>query len=648
MTSRRRGLIRLLREHPQLRTSALLGPPTFWMVAFLTVPLLFMVAYGFSVFTATYKLVIPFPDLYLDNYAAALDPSGPIIALFTKTLGIAVAATLGSLLLGYPIAYYIGRIAPEKWRGVLLGLIIIPFWVSFVVRALSIVPFMQDDGVLDATTQTLGIGFVGDWFTGLLPFNSRNIAVVVLIYVWLPFMVLPVFTSVSRLDSSLLEAAMDLGASRLRTFRSVTLPLTLPGIVMGSVLVFITSLGSFVEVSFFAVRLVGTFVYEQLESVNFPKGVAAAVLITSLTLLMIWIYIRFVLAGEPAREARPSRRRKLSDAIARLGGRIVAAGSRALGEIARSFRSARGPVATTAAQEAGRAPRHPITRAIDRIVEVAGTRILAVITIASFIALYAPLAFIAVFSFNDAVSATTWEGFTTKWYIPSPRNPDDPYTPVPLFDPEGDALQGLYLSVVVGLAATGIALFLGTMGAYALHRYQVRWRGGFQQIMYLGLVIPSIVLGLALLILFRGLDIGTNGRGILQVIIGHSTFTIPIATIVLGISVRDLDPSLEEAAMDLGADELATFRRITLPLLKPGMVSAALLAFTFSFDELVTTLFLTPPNAFTLPVVIWGTLRRRSLDPGIYAICTLILVLAIVFVLLAQRVQKGGALFRLG
>jgi len=623
----------------------LLGPPTFWMVAFLTVPLVFMVAYGFSVFTSTYKLIIPFPDLYLDNYAYVLDPSKPVFKLFTKTLSISVAATLGTLLVGYPVAYYIGKIAPEKWRGVLLGLIVIPFWVSFFVRALSIIPFMQDDGVLERTTDTLGIGFVGDWFTELLPFGSRNIAVVVLIYIWLPFMVLPIFTSVSRLDPSLLEAAMDLGASRLRAFVSVTLPLTLPGIVMGSILVFIVDLGAVIEPKLFAVTMVGTFVYDQLESLNFPKGIAAAVLITSLTLLMIWVYIRFVLAEHPEYEAKPSRMRRLSDAIVRFGKRAGGAVSGALGAVARSFSSAR---RREAAQKTGRTPRHPLTRAIDRTVETAGTGILAAITVATFVALYAPLGFIAVFSFNDAVSATSWEGFTTKWYLPSPRNPDDPYTPVPLFDPDGDALQGLYLSVAVGLAATGIALLLGMMGAYALHRYRVRWRSGFQQIMYLGLVIPSIVLGLALLILFRGLDIGANGRGILQVIIGHSTFTIPIATIVIGISVRDLDPSLEEAAMDLGADELASFRRVTLPLLKPGMVSAALLAFTFSFDELVTTLFLTPPNAFTLPVVIWGTLRRRSLDPGIYAICTLILVLAIVFVLLAQRVQKGGALFRLG
>jgi len=134
--------------------------------------------------------------------------------------------------------------------------------------------------------------------------------------------------------------------------------------------------------------------------------------------------------------------------------------------------------------------------------------------------------------------------------------------------------------------------------------------------------------------------------GYLSIIVGHVTFSIPIVIVVLIVSLREFDRSLEEAAMNLGADEWTTFFHVTLPMIKPGLVSAALLSFTFSFDELIVTLFLKGQGVETLPVVMWSTLVKKIPSPELNAASTLILVIAIVFTLLANRVQRGGTMFR--
>jgi len=170
----------------------------------------------------------------------------------------------------------------------------------------------------------------------------------------------------------------------------------------------------------------------------------------------------------------------------------------------------------------------------------------------------------------------------------------------------------------------------------------------------MGLVLPSIVMGVSLLAfitflndlyLWPYLHVWWD-TGYASIIVGHVTFSIPIVIVVLMVSLREFDRSIEEAAMNLGANEIQTFFRVTLPIIKPGLVAAALLSFTFSFDELIVTLFLKGQGVETLPVVMWSTLSRKIPTPELNAASTVILALAVLFTLLANRVQKGGTMFR--
>ena len=186
-------------------------------------------------------------------------------------------------------------------------------------------------------------------------------------------------------------------------------------------------------------------------------------------------------------------------------------------------------------------------------------------------------------------------------------------------------------------------------------RYRFGTKRYLNLMLYTGLVIPGIVMGVSILVfitLLNDLYLWPYAHvwwetGYLSIIVGHVTFSIPIVIVVLMVSLREFDRSLEEAAMNLGANEWTTFFRVTLPIIKPGIVSAALLSFTFSFDELIVTLFLKGPGIETLPVAMWGALVKKIPSPELNTASTLILAIAIVFTFLAGKVQKGGTLFRI-
>ena len=181
--------------------------------------------------------------------------------------------------------------------------------------------------------------------------------------------------------------------------------------------------------------------------------------------------------------------------------------------------------------------------------------------------------------------------------------------------------------------------------------------------MYLGLVIPSLILGVSLAILIRFLnyyllaplslgygfgDAWHWDYGLWSVVVGHTTFNIPLATLVLLISFREYDWSLNEAAMNLGADEITTFLRVTVPNIMPGIISAILLGFTFSFDELPVTLFLYGQDVITVPIFIYGLIAKKTISPRVNAASTIVLVLSLAFVAITTKIgKKGGQLFRI-
>jgi len=638
------------------------------MVIFLLVPMLLVGIYGFAwVDNQTY--MVSFNPPTLSNYASALDPNWVVLPLLLRTFAVAGLATLASLLIGYAIAYYVARIVKESRRGILMSLIIIPFWVSFVVRIFGLFAFSTPGGFIAVWLHANGLGFIADFMTASLKVPSLQMLIFTLMYTWIPFTILPLFTSLSKIDPLVLEAASDLGASRMRTFLHVTLPLSFPGIVTGSILTFITAVGAFVEPDMVAGadwKLIGNYVYLYFSSpAGLPMGAAASVLIMVSTLIFIMIYTRYAEAedtgvvkeskfwGKVRTLVRPKR-----PVPAKLPPPAKTPAPKPTPSPSKTLESADGGEAVVFQERVGSVPRSGFEKGWDVFVEKTGKYVLGLITYGVILILFMPLILVAVFSFNSAQdSFGTWSGLSLKWY--TGEGIGTPQEVLGLFsDPQ--IMSALSNSVVVGVLSSFFALILGMAAAYAIERFFFRGKDTLKSVMYLGLVIPSIVLGVSIAILIRFLNdfaldpIGNSlggdlhwYMGLASIIVGHTTFNIPLATLVLLISFREFDPSLEEAAMNLGADELTTFFKVTIPNIMPGIVSAMLLCFTFSFDELPVTTFLKGQGVETLPVVIYSLIMKKWLTPEINAASTLILVLSIVFVIAANKFQKGGTLFRI-
>ena len=239
--------------------------------------------------------------------------------------------------------------------------------------------------------------------------------------------------------------------------------------------------------------------------------------------------------------------------------------------------------------------------------------------------LHLPLVVLVAFAFNRSRFSVQWKGFTLEWFTRLAHRPD--------------VLRALRLSVTVGLVSTALATVLGTLLALALARYTLRGRRVFEGLLYLPIVTPEIVAGISLLLLFSALGVTL---GVATIVIAHTAFSLPFVAVVVLARIAGMDRSLEEAAMNLGADELTTFRRVTLPQLLPGIVAGALLAFTLSFDDFVITFFVAGVGSTTLPLVVYSMVRK-SVEPTINAVSTIMLVVTTVLVWGAERLSRGSA-----
>ena len=251
---------------------------------------------------------------------------------------------------------------------------------------------------------------------------------------------------------------------------------------------------------------------------------------------------------------------------------------------------------------------------------------LIALVVGVYLFLHIPILALVVFSFNESKFSTEWTGFTLHWYER-------------LLERQ-DILDGLKASVFVALTSTAISTVLGTLFALALGRHVFRGRRGVEAFLYVPLVTPEIVVGISLLILFVMLKVPL---GLMTVIVAHVAFNISYVVVVVLARLAGMDSNLEEAAMILGADELTTFRRITVPILWPGIVSGAMLAFTMSFDDYVITSFVTGTGASTLPIVVY-TMVRKNIEPSINAISTVVLVVTTVLVVAAERLSRDKPL----
>ncbi len=244
------------------------------------------------------------------------------------------------------------------------------------------------------------------------------------------------------------------------------------------------------------------------------------------------------------------------------------------------------------------------------------------ITGLGYLFLYAPILILIVFSFNNSRFNVVWKGFTLDWYIK-------------LFE-DTKILEALKVSLIVALASTAISLVIGTLTAWAMYRYSFKGKRILEGVLYLPIIIPDIVMGISLTLFFVLIKFQL---GMASIIIAHVAFNISFVMVVVRARLQGLDRTLEEAAMDLGADEVTTFFKVTLPLLSPGLIAAALLAFTLSFDDFVISFFTAGVGATPLPVQIYSMVKL-GVSPVVNAISTLVLIISFILVILTEKLQR--------
>lgn len=249
------------------------------------------------------------------------------------------------------------------------------------------------------------------------------------------------------------------------------------------------------------------------------------------------------------------------------------------------------------------------------------TRALGLYAAGAYLFLHLPLLVLSAFSFNSS-RFSLWEGFSLRWYRAALRDPQ--------------LVESVWNSLLVAAAATALSTVIGTLCAYGLWKRDTRW---ITLPLSLSLVTPEIVMGVSLLALFQwafrflGLHLGLH-----TVILAHVLFSIAYVVIVVLARLRTMDRSLEEAALDLGANEWQAFARVTLPVLAPGVVAASLLAFTISFDDYVITSMVAGVDSETLPMVLYA-MARRGANPVVNAISTLIAAGLGVLILISERLR---------
>lgn len=292
------------RRRALIGRTAFAGPGLLYVTAFMTIPLLIIASY--TVLTrgrfggVTWKFT-------LENFAKALDPT--YLSILGNSLLIAGITTALALLLGYPTAYGIARL-PQRWRTVALVMVVLPFWSNFLIRTYAWIVLLNSEGPINSALVNLGV--IG---APLELLYNRGAVVAGLLYAYLPLVVLPVYAAIERVDPQLQEAARNLGATRSRTFWDITFPLTLPGVMIGAIFVFVPSMGNFVAPELLGggkTVMVGNLIRDQfLEARNWPFG---AVLALSVVAFLILLF---------AAQALVSRRINAS------GSRVNAGGSRA-------------------------------------------------------------------------------------------------------------------------------------------------------------------------------------------------------------------------------------------------------------------------------------------------------------------------------
>lgn len=527
------------------------------------------------------------------------------LRVFVNTFLMAGTVTAACLVLGYPVAYMLSSVG-RRTRVVLMALVIVPYFTSVLVRTYAWMVLLGRNGLVNQFLQALGVVE-----TPLAILYTRLGSYIGMVHIMVPIMVLAVYSSMVSIDPGLMRAARSLGVGRLQAFWQVYFPLSLPGILAGSLLVFIFSLGFFITPALLGgARDLVISVLIQIEVNELLRwSVAAAasvmLLVVTLALLIGARYLGFgtgLLEGGSRAGPVAAHGWNMSTYV-RVVGIACAKVLRASGELRAGLRRAGGLLARA-------------RMASDVHGAGMGVRCFGVLLV---MGLVLPSVIVVAISFSSgSFLMFPPPGLSLRWYH--------------AYFADEVWIASTVFSAEVALLTTAVSMVIGTLAALALHRDAGRLARAIFGLVLAPLITPSIVLAVGLYYLYSRVGLTGSLAGFVG---AHSVGAVALVVVIVTAALRGFDPTLEKAASSLGASPARVFWRVTLPSIRPGLLSAALLAFLHSFDEVVISIFISGIGGTTLPPKMWEDLRNQ-IDPRIAAVSTLLIVLTLVVALGVQ------------
>lgn len=557
---------------------ALAAPVTLWLLAAFAAPLAAVVLLSLQEAADPFGPLVQAPSLA--QYASLLaDPFYPRVIGETLLLGAGVTAL--TVLLGYPLALWLVRL-PARWRALGFAVVLIPLLTNVVVRSLGIVLLLAPDGLLNGALALVGLPPL----RGLL--YTHGAVAIALAQVFMPFLVLALYDALQATSPRVHEAAQSLGASRPMRVLLVELPLSLPGLRSGIVIVFLMASTAYVSATLLGGKKVwttGMLVWQEaLQNLNAPLASALALVMTlTSTLFALAVHAlwrRLMPWSRPGSDRRPA---------------------------------------------AAWSPPIAFVRAVDLLGPLVGRALLGL----ALLLLLLPLVLVCVQSFNDVPQATVagFRAFTLRWYERA------------LFG--GAYADAFLVSARLALASAATALALALPAAFALGRRRFRGLGPLAAFWTLPLSMPHVAIGVGMLRLLQAFTAAPPFLGLMAV---HVVLMLPFAIALLQTSVEGLDRVQEEAAASLGAGPVRRFLLVVLPGLAPGLAAAAIMSFLLSFGEVTVTSFLTTARMTTLPVRIYAE-ASFSLEPTVHAVSALLIAATILALAALNRLVRLDRLY---
>ncbi|MDW9782924.1 ABC transporter permease subunit [Sinorhizobium meliloti] len=530
------------------------------------------------------------PDFSLVNYQAVFgQPANARILL--QTIEMSIVATAICLVIGYPTAYMIVA-APKYVRIALIVLVIIPYLTSGLARTYAWIVILGDRGLINNILLDLGL------ISSPLQLIYNRMAVYIgMVHIMLPTMILPLISVMFGIDKSLVAAARSMGARPFAAFWRVFFPLSLPGVRSGALLVFVFCLGFYITpatLGGLGDAMLSNFIEAQVRT-SFDMGRIAA---SSFILLAIAVAVLSMvgLNLSPARghAAKAPRQTWLT----RLGAFLPV--RRWLSKLLAPYRAKQWEAQLYRPQSNGRWPM------------VVGT--IFIVLVLTFLQFPGLIVIIMSFSAGEFLEFPP-SGLSLQWYRSF------------FGDPSWNGAA--FLSIEIGLVVSLLSTIVGTLAAYGLSRSGQQLRSVMTMVILAPITFPVIVVGVAT---YLGLiDLGLLGSRA-GIVLAHSIGATGTVFVIVSASLANFDRRLEQAAMSMRAGPLQTFKRVTLPLIRPGIIGGAVFAFLHSFDELVITSLIGGLSIRTLPLKMFENIRHQ-IDPTIAAVATLLTLLPVVWLI---------------